>query len=228
MKKIAHIIDSCKDCKYCLRFNPSKQGMGPAFICGQASHLLGIGQAIEGAVIPDWCPLETYAGTEQKPVPQPTAGTIILPGMPHLEWMTENLMGHGGTEIDGRTYYTYDEAVEAVKQLGDGWRLPTRGEMVDLDDLGSTWDAERKGRWFGGNHETDHEGSLFIPATGHRRRESGALAFVGTGGYYWSSSSCYAGSDYAGSLGFSSSYVGPLNYAYRASGRSVRCVRNRQ
>ena len=228
MKKIAHIIDSCKDCKYCLRFNPPQHGMGPAFICGQASHLLGIGQAIEGAVIPDWCPLETYAGTEQKPAPQPSAGTIILPGMPHLEWMTENLMGHGGTEIDGRWYYTYDEAEEAVKQLGDGWRLPTRGEMLDLDDLGSTWDDERKGRWFGGNHATDHEGSLFIPATGCRHRESGALACVGTDGYAWSSSSSYAGSNYASYLHFNSSSVFPLNTNSRAYGFPVRCVRNRQ
>ena len=154
------------------------------------------------------------------------AKTIILPGMPHLEWMTENLTGFGGTEINGRWYYTYDEAVEAVKQLGDGWRLPTRGEMVDLDDLGSTWDDERKGRWFGGNHATDHEGSLFLEAAGYRHRESGALAYVGTEGDYWSSSSGYAGSDYAGFLGFSSSHVYPLYGAHRVYGLSVRCVRD--
>ena len=159
--------------------------------------------------------------------PQPSAGTIILPGMPHLEWMTENLTGHGGTEIHGRTYYTYDEAVAAVEQLGDGWRLPTRGEMVDLDDLGSTWDDERKGRWFGGNHATDHEGSLFLEAAGYRT-SAGALANVGAGGYYWSSSSYAAGYLSAGYLYFYSSGVSPLNYAGRAAALSVRCVRNRQ
>ena len=154
------------------------------------------------------------------------AKTIILPGMPHLEWMTENLTGFGGTEINGRWYYTYDEAVEAVKQLGDGWRLPTRGEMVDLDDLGSTWDDERKGRWFGGNHATDHEGSLFLEAAGYRHRESGALTDVGTGGTYWSSSSSYAGTLNAGYLHFGSTVVYPLNGYSRAYGFSVRCVRN--
>ena len=154
--------------------------------------------------------------------------TIILPGMPHLEWMTENLTGHGGTEIDGETYYTYDEAEEAVKQLGDGWRLPTRGEMVDLDDLGSTWDDERKGRWFGGNHDTDHAGSLFLPAAGCRDRSTGALTNVGTYGYYWSSSSYAAGNRNAGSLSFHSGAVYPLYYNYRAYAFSVRCVRNRQ
>lgn len=224
MKKIALIIDSCKNCKYCLRFNPPQHGMGPAFICGQASHLLGIGQAIEGAVIPDWCPLETYAGTEQEPAPQPSADTIILPGMPHLEWMTENLSGHGGTEIDGNTYYTYDEAVEAVKALGDGWRLPTRGEMLDLDDLGSEWQENGPyglpGRLFGGG--------LFIPAAGYRSNATGALTNVGTYGHFWSSSSYCAGNRDAGYLYFSSGAVHPLYGYHRAYAFSVRCVRNRQ
>ena len=156
------------------------------------------------------------------------AKTIILPGMPHLEWMTENLTGHGGTEIDGCWYYTYEQAEEAVKQLGDGWRLPTRGEMVDLCDLGSTWDDERKGRWFGGNHATDHEGSLFLEAAGCRDRSSGALAYVGAYGHYWSSSSYCAGSPNAGGLGFASGHVYPLLNPSRAYGLSVRCVRNRQ
>ncbi|MCM1216547.1 MAG: hypothetical protein NC548_18740 [Lachnospiraceae bacterium] len=152
--------------------------------------------------------------------------TIILPGLPHLEWMTENLSGFGGTEIDGRTYYTYDEAVEAVKQLGNGWRLPTRGEMVDLDDLGSTWDEDRRGRWFGGNHNTDHEGSLFLPASGFRDRETGALAAVGTVGLCWFSSPAAAGNVNAGYLYFYSGNVGPLNNTDRPSAFPVRCVRN--
>ena len=156
------------------------------------------------------------------------AKTIILPGMPNLEWMPENLTGHGGTEIDGCWYYTYEQAEEAVKQLGDGWRLPTRGEMLDLDDLGSTWDDERKGRWFGGNHATDHEGSLFLEAAGYRHNSSGALTHVGTYGCVYSSSSYAAGSYYAGYLYFHSSTVSPLGYASRAAALSVRCVRNRQ
>lgn len=160
----------------------------------------------------------------QSKVDEKVSSTIILPGMPHLEWMTENLQGFGGTEIDGRTYYTYDEAVEAVKQLGGGWRLPTRGEMVDLDDLGSEWQEEGPhglpGRLFGGG--------LFIEAAGYRGRESGALLGVGTGGYAWSSSSYAAGNISAGGLSFHSGYVRPLRGNARALGFSVRCVRNRQ
>ena len=154
--------------------------------------------------------------------------TIILPGMPHLEWMTENLSGFGGTEIDGRWYYTYDEAVEAVKKLGDGWRLPTRGEMVDLDDLGSTWDDDRKGRWFGGNHATDHEGSLFLEASRYRERTSGALTSVGARGLWWSSSPAASGSTYASDVNFYASYVYPMDSDNRAFGFAVRCVRNLQ
>ena len=220
MKKI-DIIASCEQCSNCLKYI-TEDCRGEAFFCGaQDDRLIDASRKhLENRAIPDWCPLETYAEVAQAP------GPIILPGMPHLEWMTENLSGHGGTEIDGCTYYTYDEAVEAIKQLGDGWRLPTRGEMVDLDDLGSTWDDERKGRWFGGNHDTDHAGSLFLEATGYRHRESGALTYVGTYGYYWSSSSYYAGSYGAGYLGFNSSVVYPLSGTTRAYGRSVRCVRN--
>ena len=150
------------------------------------------------------------------------AKTLILPGMPNLEWMTENLAGHGGTEIDGRTYYTYEQAEEAVKQLGDGWRLPTRGEMLDLADLDSEWQENGPhglpGRLFGGG--------LFIPAAGIRAAASGALTSVGSGGLYWSSSSYAAGNIYGGYLGFGSGSVHPLYYGCRADAFSVRCVRN--
>lgn len=70
--------------------------------------------------------------------------------------------------------------------------------------------------------------SVYYPAAGYRHRESGALALVGTEGVYWSSSSYYAGSYYAGYLGFRSSLVYPLNSNYRAYGFSVRCVQNNQ
>ena len=150
------------------------------------------------------------------------AKTIILPGMPGLEWMTENLSGFGGTEIDGNTYYTYDEAVEAVKQLGNGWRIPTRGEIVDLDDLGSVWQEDGPhglpGRLFGGG--------LLLEASGYRSRSTGALNAVGTLGYYWSSSSAYAGRLSAGHLYFNSGFVYPLRDTSRTHGFSVRCVRN--
>ena len=156
--------------------------------------------------------------------PQPSAGTIILPGLPGLEWMTENLKGLGGTEIDGRWYYTYDEAEQAVKKLVKGWRLPTQAEWEALCDLGSEWQEEGPhglpGRLFGGG--------LFLEAAGYRLSSSGALTNVGTSGYYWSSSSYAAGNRRAGGLYFNSGAVNPLYGNDRANAFSVRCVRNRQ
>ena len=197
------------------------------------------GMIYKPRILPEFCPLEAYKEAE-KPEAQPVTApcyigqskvdekapsTIILPGMPGLEWMTENLSGHGGTEIDGRTYYTWEEAMAAAEQLGNGWRLPPRDEFVQLDELGSTWDDERKGRWFGGNHDTDHKGSLFLPASGYRHVTTGALTSVGAGGWCWSSS-YLAGNLNAGSLYFDTGYVYPLNSNNRAYGFSVRCVRN--
>lgn len=156
--------------------------------------------------------------------------TIILPGMPHLEWMTENLSGFGGTEIDGRTYYTWEEAMAAVKQLGHGWRLPTREEFEKLCDLGSTQDDTRKGRWFGGNDDTDHKGNLFLPAAGYHTCEfGGTLIFDNMIGFYWTSSYLFVGKPAAGHLRFGLSYVDPLNDCYTlAHGFSVCCVRDVQ
>ncbi len=112
-------------------------------------------------------------------VDEKAPSTLVLPGMPGLEWMTENLSGHGGTEI-------------------------------------------------GGNHDTDHKGSLFIPAAGFRHYSTGALALVGTEGDVWSSSPYSSSSANAGSLAFNSSGVSPQDFNSRAHGFSVRCVRNRQ
>ena len=73
----------------------------------------------------------------------------------------------------------------------------------------------------------DKTGSeAFYPATGYRLRETGALSHVGASGFAWSSSSCLAGSAYAGNLGFNSSVVNPLGSDHRAYGFSVRCVQN--
>ena len=108
-----------------------------------------------------------------------------------------------------------------------GKRLPTRYEWEELCDLGSTWDDELKGRWFGGNHDSDHKGSLFLPAAGLRYSNSGELASTSSYGYYWSSSPGYGGFNSAGYLYFASGYVYPLFNSGRAHGFSVRCVRDK-
>ena len=137
-----------------------------------------------------------------------------------LLWDTENLT-IGGYKKDGHHYYIWHEAMEAARSVGK--RLPTREEWEALCDLGSTWDDERKGRWFGGNHDSDHKGSLFLPAAGLRGSNSGESS----NGYYCSSSPYYGGYSNAGYLYFNSGYVYPLGSNYRAYGFSVRCVRDK-
>ena len=141
-----------------------------------------------------------------------------------LLWDTENL-AIGGYEKDGRHYYTWQEAIDAARSVGK--RLPTREELKALYYLNSTWDDERKGRWFGGNHDSDHKGSLFLPAAGLLYSNSGELAGTSSYGYYWSLSPNYGGDNYAGILNFDSGYVYPPNSCYRAYGFSVRCVRDK-
>lgn len=145
-----------------------------------------------------------------------------------LLWDTENL-AIGGYEKDGHHYYTWHEAMEAAKSVGK--RLPTGDEWKALCDLGSTWDDERKGRWFGGNHDSDHKGSLFLPIAG--LSSSKGLGYrtkmigTSTSGYYWSSSPGYGSSYYAVNLYFSSGTVFPQDRGIRTFSFSVRCVRDK-
>lgn len=155
-------------------------------------------------------------------VSDPESDSIELCG---LLWDRENL-AIGGYEKNGRHYYTWQEAMDAARSVGK--RLPTREELKALCYLDSTWDDERKGRWFGGNHDSDHKGSLFLPAAGLRGNNSGELAYTSSYGYYWSSSPAYGGNSTAGNLYFHSGNVYPLSTNYRAYGFSVRCVRDKE
>ena len=145
-----------------------------------------------------------------------------------LLWDTENL-AIGGYEKDGHHYYTWHEAMEAAKSVGK--RVPTGEEWMALCDLGSTWDGKRKGRWFGGNHDSDHKGSLFLPAAGFGYSNDlgycAKLAGTSLTGYYWSSSMDDERGDYAGSLHLGSIGVSPLEINLIALGFSVRCVRDK-
>lgn len=145
-----------------------------------------------------------------------------------LLWDTENLT-IGGYKKDGHHYYTWQEAIDAARSVGK--RLPTREELKALCDLGSTWDDERKGRWFGGNHDTDHKGSLFLPAAGFGYSNDlgycAKLAGTSLTGYYWSSSMDDERGDYAGSLHLGSIGVSPLEINLITLGFSVRCVRDK-
>lgn len=75
----------------------------------------------------------------------------------------------------------------------EGWRVPTIVEITELNKSGKTWVYSNpnnpdglQGMWFGGNHNGDKRGSIFLPPSGFRRYESGAPAERGGYTRYWS------------------------------------------
>lgn len=141
-----------------------------------------------------------------------------------LLWDTENL-AIGGYEKDGHHYYSWQEAMDAAKSVGK--RLPTRAEWEELCNLGSTWDDELRGYWFGGNCDSDYKDLLFLPAAGLCDISSGEVTTTRSYGFYWASSLCGKSNDYASSLYFNAGVVDPLNGGSYSSGFSVRCVQNK-
>ena len=110
-----------------------------------------------------------------------------------------------------------------------GWKVPPRGTwnaVFATTPTGTTPNASG-GFAMGYNFYYTAVGSgstTFYPASGYRYFSSGALFSVSTLGYYWCSSPNSSGSTIAGSLGFDSSYVYPLNGNFRAGGFGVRCA----
>lgn len=139
-----------------------------------------------------------------------------------LLWDKDNI-SVGGTEKDGHHYFTWTEAMEAAQKQGK--RLPTADEWKALCDLGSTWDEELRGRWFGGNHNTDHKGSIFLPALDYNRRATvPANHILGPCGFYWAfSRGDWHG--YAYNLNFDCDIVN-VNLGFTNNLFSVRCVRD--
>ena len=124
----------------------------------------------------------------------------------------------GGIVLEGNTYYTLDEAAAKF-----GNKVPTRAEWEQMIAPGSTWDAEKKGRWIGVNHakKKETEFSTFLPAAGWRNNNNGQLYFRGSEGDYWSSTQ-NGGNAYF--LEFSNGTYVRVPTNTRAYGFSVRCV----
>lgn len=59
-------------------------------------------------------------------------------------------------------FWSFHEAYNHVKRSKR--RLPTPEELEALFLIGSTWDSNINGRWVAGNHDSDHQNSLFFPA----------------------------------------------------------------
>ncbi len=88
----------------------------------------------------------------------------------------------------------------------NAYRVPTSAEL----------DEERLS-WSSNNSAGAFASPLKFPMAGLRNYSSGQITYVGTDGAYWSSSSLYLGVNSFGSS---------INSAARASGISVRCIKN--
>jgi uncharacterized protein (TIGR02145 family) len=106
-----------------------------------------------------------------------------------------------------------------------GWKVPSQAQWGSIfrgsttngspsDATANTWQWTTSGFKVGD--------ALFLPAAGSRGYSTGTLSYVGSGGYYWSST-WYSGTN-SHSLAFSSSYISPGYSSYRAYGFCVRCV----
>ena len=134
-----------------------------------------------------------------------------------LQWDKENLI------VAGIEHFNHAQAEIAAKASGK--RLPTKEEWEALASLGSTWDENLKGRWFGEDHQLKErsEKSIFLPASGYRDCGNAMLYTQGSYGYYWSGSISSTNACY---LGFNSGSVYPDNITNSGYGFVVRCVKN--
>ena len=114
--------------------------------------------------------------------------------------------------INEEGYYDYDAAAEKY-----GAYLPTKEQFQELIAC-CIWEWNGEGYVVKGANGN----SILLPAAGYRYC-NGDVGYVGTYGYYWSSTPY--DSDYAWYLYFSSSGVG-MYYGNRCLGLSVRLVQN--
>jgi uncharacterized protein (TIGR02145 family) len=132
-------------------------------------------------------------------VDQPTHGDFILAPNSYADWCSpsnDNLW----------------QGVNGVNNpCPSGYRLPTSTEL----------DAERAS-WSSNNAAGAFASHLKLPMAGYRSNSSGFLDYVGSVGYYWSST---VNGPYARNLYLYSSDTGMSN-DYRAFGRSVRCIKD--
>ncbi|MDR0833534.1 MAG: fibrobacter succinogenes major paralogous domain-containing protein [Candidatus Symbiothrix sp.] len=94
----------------------------------------------------------------------------------------------------------FDGGRQTPNAIANSWSWDTKGYKIMPDGTTTT---------------------LFLPAAGYRIYSNGALARVGTYGYYWSATVYGRNAHY---LYFTSTGVYPVYTDYRANGFSVRCV----
>ena len=124
-------------------------------------------------------------------------------------WATENVKDENGDE----NHFTFDEAVETF-----GKNLPSKEDWKELfDNSKYKWNRKRKGYDVTGPNGN----TIFLPAAGYHNGVT--VNFVGSVGYYWTSSVYNENSAYR--VCFLTSYLYPQSSLSRYFGFSVRLVR---
>jgi uncharacterized protein (TIGR02145 family) len=153
--------------------------------------------------------IAAIAQEETKPVEGVEINGII--------WATGNV--DNGRFVNSNEYGGYYDWESAKKACPDGWRLPTKKELVSLRKIYHEWTTTPiPGRVFGRNNNT-----IFLPAAGGRSKSSASN--LGMKGGYWSSNSM--GSSYAYGMLFSSDNVYLIDGYPRWVEQSVRCVKDK-
>ncbi len=123
----------------------------------------------------------------------------------------------GGKEVDGKHYFTFDEALEVQEKLKDtGWRLPTRSEWTLIcEEFGQKDDGEL-------DYEVLYR-NLHMGPTGWLD-EDGYLGGRTTNGYWWSGTAGSA--TYGRDLSTWAGNVYAQHNAFRGRGFALRLVRD--
>ncbi len=178
------------------------------------------------AAAPTACIKDGDCPEPQPEMPDKAGESVPING---VEWATTNVGVAGAfaeTPEDFGGLFTFDEAQTACP---DGWRLPTKEELLrlcDRDVTASEWTGRAgvNGRLFGMPDDPAH--TVFLPAAGYRDT-GGAMKYHGSSGRYWSSTTSddpfYP--DAAWNLYFSDVNAGDVyNYDDRQRMCTVRCV----
>lgn len=140
------------------------------------------------------------------------------------KYCTDTSYGNNGFTDDKTVLDPEDDVAHLM--LRGNWRMPTVNEEVELiNNCTSEWTTVNGvyGRRFTSNLEGFTDKSIFLPNAGFRGGTT--LTYLGTRGYYWSSSFNPAMPDRAHDLYFASDFVRwGTNGGPRSQGRSVRPV----
>ena len=137
----------------------------------------------------------------------------------------------GSESTDDTRWTTSDKAKSIYDPCPTGWRVPDGGKdgiwtkaKGSSSTFENTYDVTNEGMNFSGKF--GEAPTIGYPASGSREYYDGSLYGVGSVGYYWSASPGILNSNYAYYLLFNNNgYVYPSPSNNRASGLSVRCLR---